>query len=309
MKQFLTVGLALLAISVTSVTAEVTLKTTKVRDNIYMIEGVNGFAGGNVAASVGTDGILVVDSLLNGKTEQLMESLAKLSDTKTPPRYLLNTHWHGDHTGGNAALSGETPVIAHDNVRKRMMKDQKNYFGASPASPQAAWPVLTFNDQMTLYFNDEVVKLKHYPTGHTDGDSMIYFVKANVLHMGDEYFKGIYPFVDLTTGGSVVGLARNIAKVLNEMPKDVLIIPGHGTLSNLTELKAYHQMLETSIKVVKQGIKQGLSLADIQKKGLGEALASWGKGFIPEKDWISFTHGSITQQFSHSHGSSKTHHH
>jgi cyclase len=135
--------LACVCIGLPAQGAEVTLKTTQVRDNIYMIEGVNGFAGGNVAISVGADGVLVVDSLVSSMTDKLTASLAKLSSNEL--RYLLNTHWHGDHSGGNEKLGKRVPIIAHDNVRKRMQHKQKNYFGAKSASVKEAWPVLTFN--------------------------------------------------------------------------------------------------------------------------------------------------------------------
>jgi glyoxylase-like metal-dependent hydrolase (beta-lactamase superfamily II) len=292
-----------------SVLAETTLKISKIRNNVYMIEGVNGFVGGNVAVSIGEDGVLLVDSLVDGRTGQLNQTLSKLGATKT--RYLLNTHWHGDHTGGNAKLSEQATIIAHDNVRKYLQQDNKNYFGESKAAPAAAWPVLTFDSQMTVHFNDDVIKLKHYPNGHTNGDAMVYFKKANVLHMGDEFFKGIFPFVDLSTGGSVVGLTANINRVIKQMPADVLIIPGHGTLANIEDLKVYRDMLEHSIKTVKAGIAAGMDLAAIQHKGLGQKMIVWSKGFIPEKDWIEFTYLSLQQQdgkSGHSHGGKRHHH-
>lgn len=303
------VVLPILALSAMAVNAnQMKLSSAQVRGNVYMIQG----AGGNVAASIGNDGIVVVDSFVKGVTTKLIEQLTTLQP-KGELKYLLNTHWHGDHTGGNAVLSKQVPVIAHDNVRPRLMVDQKNYFGAKPAAPKEAWPVLTFNDAMTVHFNGETIKLQHYPNGHTDGDSVIYFAKANVLHMGDNYFQGMFPFVDLTTGGSVVGLAQNIGKIIQSMPKDVLIIPGHGKLSNINELKAYHQMLKTSINVVEQGIKQGLTFEQIQQKGLGESVSEYAKGFIPEKDWIAFTYDSIKAQMglktAHSHGGRAHHHH
>lgn len=326
MKSHLCRTLALLALlalftgfSSTLLGDEVSLKTTQVSDNIYMISGVNGFAGGNVAVSIGIDGILVIDSLVNGRTGQLEASLADIvkgrkgkgrKHSNDKMRYLLNTHWHGDHTGGNAKLSKKVPIIAHDNVRKYLQHDQHNYFGPSPAAPKEAWPVMTFNDQMTLYFNQDTIVLQHYPSGHTDGDAMIYFADAKVLHMGDHYFKGIFPFVDLTTGGNVVGMAKNIEKAIAKMPADVVIIPGHGDIANLTDLKGYSAMLNTSIERVSQEIADGLSLAQIQQKGLGKDMARWGKGFIPEKDWIEFTYLSIKRQGQqHSHKMGVTHHH
>ena len=289
----------------------VTLKTSKVRDNIYMIEGANGFAGGNIAVSVGSDGLLMVDALVPGMTDKLKASLKELGKGKL--RYVLNTHWHGDHTGGNQILASTAPVVAHNNVRLRMMKDQENYFGKAPASPKAALPVITYKDKMTFYFNDDTIEVRHYPMGHTDGDSMVYFSNARVLHMGDEYFNGMYPFVDLSTGGSVIGLRDNLAKVLKEIPDDVLIVPGHGPIANKKDLKGYHKMIDRSIKIVEKAMAAKQSLAAIQKTGLGKELAPWGKGFIPEKDWISFVYHSIQhandREHTHDAKTGHMHHH
>ncbi|MFT4924851.1 MAG: cyclase [Phenylobacterium sp.] len=313
----LTLSVALTAASLPTFAAEsnkdVTLKTSKVRDNIYMIEGANGFAGGNVAVSVGDDGLLVVDSLLKNMTDKLKTSLAKISNSEL--RYLLNTHVHGDHTGGNIKIGQHTPIIAHDNVRKRISQPHTNKSGTSPAAPESAWPVLTFNDSMTLYFNDDTVQLQHYPNGHTDGDSIIYFVKANVLHMGDEFFNGNFPYVDLSRGGSIVGLSKTIDKIVAKMPKDVLIIPGHGPLADLDDLREYQQMLQHSITTVRQGISAGKTLAQMQKAGLDKKWLSYGNGFISSDTHINATYLSIKMsgdfrevKKAHKHQES-THHH
>lgn len=288
----------LLAFSLISLPAlaqdeEVALKTTKVRDNIYMIEGANGFAGGNVAVSVGDDGVLVVDSLLKNMTDKLSRSLAKLSSSEL--RYLLNTHAHGDHTGGNANFSTTAAIIAHDNVRKRMSQPYTNKNGTRAASSIEALPILTFNDAMTVHFNQDTVQLKHYSSGHTDGDSIIYFVKANVLHMGDDFFKGNFPYIDLGRGGSIAGLTQTIGKVIAQAPQDVLIIPGHGALANLKELTEYYEMLQHSIKTVSGAIKAGKTLEQMQAVGLGKRWTSYGSGFISEKEHIKVTYLSLQQ--------------
>lgn len=312
MKQLCGLLLCVMALGVTSkVQAQASVKSSKVTDNIYMLSGVNGFVGGNVAVSVGDDGVLLVDSLVSGRDKELLQALKDIGGGKM--RYLLNTHWHGDHTGGNAALSERATVVAHDNVRHYLQHDQNNYFGERKASPAEAWPVLTFDSTMTVHFNDETVKLMHYPNGHTNGDAIVYFKKAGVLHMGDTYFKDIFPFVDLTTGGSVLGLARNIGEIIQSMPKDTIVIPGHGSLSNIEELKGYHQMLLNSIKVVKKAMKAGKSIEQLQKQGLGELFKPWTTGFIAEKDWIVFVYQSIekSQGKKHhgGHGHSGVHHH
>lgn len=293
--------------------AQASIKSIKVSDNIYMLTGVNGFIGGNVAVSVGDDGMLLVDSLVSGRDKQLLEALKDIGDGKT--RYLLNTHWHGDHTGGNAVLSERATIVAHDNVRHYLQHDQKNFFGERKASPEQAWPVLTFDSTMTVYFNDDTVKLMHYPHGHTNGDAVIYFKKAGVLHMGDTFFKDTFPFVDLTTGGNVLGLAKNIGEIIQSMPKDIKVIPGHGSLASIDDLKRYHQMLLDSITLVKKAIKAGKSIEQLQKQGLGDSFKPWSKGFIAEKDWIVFVYQSIekSQGKKHDHGDdhghSGVHHH
>ena len=294
-----------------NVHAQASIKSSKLSDNLYMLEGVNGFIGGNVAVSVGDDGLLLVDSLVDGRDKQLRQKLKEFGAGKM--RYLLNTHWHGDHTGGNKALSSEAAIIAHDNVRHYMQHDQHNFFGERKASPAAAWPVLTFDSTMKVHFNGDTVKLIHYPNGHTGGDAVIYFKKAGVLHMGDTYFKDIFPFVDLTTGGSVLGLAKNIGEIIQSMPADTKVIPGHGSLATIDDLTRYHTMLLDSLAVVKKAMKQGKSLEQVQKQGLGAEFAVWGKGFIAEKDWITFVYQSIEKgqgkKLTHSHGHSGVHHH
>ena len=291
--------------------AQASIKSTEVSKSIYMLEGVNGFIGGNVAVSVGDDGVLLVDSLVSGRDKQLLKTIKDIGGGKT--RYLLNTHWHGDHTGGNGALSQQAVIVAHDNVRHYLQNDQKNFFGESKAKSSDAWPVLTFDSTMTVHFNNETIKLMHYPNGHTNGDAVVYFKQAGVLHMGDTYFKDTFPFVDLSTGGNVVGLAANIGKIIDKMPKDTKIIPGHGPLASIDELKRYHQMLLDSVKVVKKAMKAGKSIEQLQKQGLGAQFEPWSKGFIKEKDWIVFVYQSIEKnqgkKTAHQHGHSGVHHH
>jgi cyclase len=211
-------------------------------------------------------------------------------------RYILNTHWHGDHTGGNSKLGKNATIIAHKNVRKRLMKKQKNFFGKSPVQPKSAWPVITFDYSLTVHFNGETIKMSHYPHGHTDGDGVVYFKKSNVLHMGDHFFNGIFPFVDLNSGGNVLSYARNVGAIIRKMPRNVIIIPGHGALSNLKELKVFHRMLIGTIQHVRKRMLAGKSLRTMQKEGLPKKWKSWGKGFIKEKVWIRFIQTSIIRK-------------
>lgn len=269
----------------------VKLKTTHINGNIYMLEGIHGFAGGNIGVSIGEDGILIVDDQFSEMHEKIRAALSKLDPGK--PRFLLNTHWHGDHTGGNAAFSQDATIIAHDNVRKRLMQEQTNAFSTTPASPKQAWPVITFDESLTLHFNNESIKVLHLPHGHTDGDSIIYFTESNVVHMGDHYFVGMFPFVDIATGGNVLSYASNVKRVIDSVPDDVWIIPGHGSLSSKSELIAYHKMLQDSILFVQQNVEKGMSLEAILQAGLPKNLKAWEKGFISADSWLAFIYQSL----------------
>ncbi len=191
-------------------------------------------AGGNIGVSVGPDGILIVDDQYAPLADKIKAALKTLGEGKL--KFVLNTHWHGDHTGGNAAFGPEAPVIAHENVRKRMATTQTNEFfkSTTPASPKEALPVITFGHSVSIHFNGEEIRAIHFPTGHTDGDSIIYFTTSNVIHMGDHFFTGRFPFVDLDSGGDVEGFTKNVGDVIAKLPAGVKIIPGHGPLSTPT---------------------------------------------------------------------------
>jgi len=270
---------------------DVELKTIHVSGNIYMLEGIHGFAGGNIGVSIGDDGILIVDDQFLEMNEKIRAALARLKPGQ--PRFVLNTHWHGDHTGGNIDFSTSATIIAHQNVRKRLMHEQTNAFAATPARPKQAWPVITFDESLTLHFNNEAIKVLHLPNGHTDGDSIIYFTESNVVHMGDHYFAGMFPFVDIATGGNVLSFADNVKRAIDSVPDDVNIIPGHGPLSNKEELITYYKMLQDSIRFVQQNLEKGMTLEEILKIGLPDDLKPWGSGFIKADNWITFIYQSI----------------
>src|ERR1041385_3381718 len=182
--------------------SKVEIKSTQVSGNVYMLEG----SGGNIGVSVGADGILIVDDQFAPLADKIRAALKKLGEGKL--KYILNTHWHGDHTGGNKEFGPEAPIIAHDNVRKRLSTEQHSDFfkETTPASPKEALPVITFDQALSVHFNGEEIRAIHFPHGHTDGDSVIFFSASNVVHLGDDFFAGRFPFVDLESGGSVEGL-------------------------------------------------------------------------------------------------------
>jgi len=267
--------------------SKVEVTATKVAGNIYMLQG----AGGNIGVSVGSDGLLIVDDQFAPLANKIHAALRGLSPASL--KFVLNTHWHGDHTGGNASFSTEAPIIAQENVRKRMSTDQTVFGEKTPASPKEALPVITFDDKLSVHFNGEEIKVVHFPAGHTDGDSVIFFTGSNVVHMGDDFFAGRFPFVDIGSGGSVQGMTDAVAKVLAQLPADVKIIPGHGPLSTKADLESYHHMLVTTTGLVEKQRKAGKSLAEIQKAGLPDEWKEWGSGFIKTDMWLSFIYESL----------------
>jgi len=271
-------------------TQEVTVKTIKITDRVYMLQG----RGGNVGASVGTDGILIVDDDYAQISPKLAEALKTLGSEK--PRFIFNTHWHGDHTEGNKFFGKDSLILAHTNVRKRLSVESIVLGNKSEPYPKFALPIFTYDQSVSVHFNDEEIRAVHYPNGHTDGDSVIFFTKANVVHLGDDFFAGRFPFVDLDSSGSVQGLTKNIADILGKLSADAKIIPGHGALSTREDLKAYHQMLVETTDAVQKGMMSGKTLEGLKKDGLPEKYKSWGTGFIKTDFWIETIYKSFSKQ-------------
>ena len=261
--------------------ARVEIRTTHVAGNIYMLKG----AGGNIGVSVGDDGMLLVDSQFAPLAEKIRNALKALGEDSL--KFLVNTHFHGDHTGGNAVFGIGTHIISHAKVRKRLQLE-------SP--PKAALPVVTFDDSLSLHFNDEEIRVSHFPNGHTDGDSVVFFTESNVVHLGDLFFSGRFPYVDLNSGGDVEGLIRHIEKLLTELPPDVKLIPGHGPLSDIDDLKTYHQTLVATTDMIRDQIAEGKSLEEIKAAGFPRKWRSWGAGFISAERWIEIVHRSLAKE-------------
>ncbi|AXG69510.1 metallo-beta-lactamase type 2 [Kordia sp. SMS9] len=241
---------------------EVQIKVTKVTDHVYMLVG----QGGNIAISVGNDGVFMIDDQFAHLTPKILNAIQSITDQ--PVEFLINTHWHGDHTGGNENMQKEGAVIvAHENVRKRMSMDQfnKKRKTTKKASPKEALPVITFSKDVSFFFNDESIFIFHVHEAHTDGDAMVYFTESNVLHTGDAYFQGKYPYIDLDSGGSAQGYIAAIKKALLVINDDTKIIPGHRNMSTKAELKAYLQMLESIEEKVMTEIKAGKTEAQVTK--------------------------------------------
>src|SRR5258708_3349775 len=199
--------------------SKVQIKVTKVAGTVYMLEG----AGGNIGVSVGEDGIVIVDDEYLPLADKIEAALRCISDK--PIKFILNTHCHSDHTGGNPYFGEKAPIIAQENVRKRMVTGGKTRFGEVPPAPKVALPVVTFEDKVSVHLNGEDIRAIHFPNGHTDGDAVIFFTQSNVVHMGDDFFNGTFPFIDIDSGGSVQGMIAGGEKVLAEVPETVKIIP------------------------------------------------------------------------------------
>jgi glyoxylase-like metal-dependent hydrolase (beta-lactamase superfamily II) len=291
----LTFGILISAATLSAQTpdySKVQIKATKVNGNIYMLEG----QGGNIGVSVGADGILIVDDQFAPLADKIKAALKTLGEGKL--KFVLNTHWHGDHTGGNAQFGPEAPIIAHDNVRRRLAVEQKSEFfkRTTPASPKEALPVITFDKSLSVHFNGEEIKVIHFPQGHTDGDSVIFFTNSNVVHMGDDFFVARFPFVDLESGGSVQGLTKSIGEIIPKLAADVKIIPGHGPISTVEDLKQYHHMLIATTAIVESKMKAGKTMTEIKAEGLPAEWASWGTGFIKTDVWLETIYRSYSKK-------------
>src|SRR5574341_1193442 len=232
----------------------VKVTTVPVAPGVAMLQGL----GGNIGVAVGPDGVFLIDDQYAPLTEKITAAIRALSPA--PIRFLINTHWHGDHTGGNENLGrAGVLIVAHENVRRRMSVEQfiAAFNSRTPPAPAAALPVVTFTDTVTVYLNGDSVVVFHVAPAHTDGDAIIYFRHANVIHAGDTYFNGRYPFIDVSSGGSVDGMVAAADRMLALANAETKIIPGHGPLSNRAELQAYRDMLATVRDRVRRAIAAG----------------------------------------------------
>jgi len=269
--------------------SDVEIKTTHVAGKVYMLEG----RGGNIGVSVGNDGILMVDDQFAPLADKIRAALKQLGEGKL--EFVLNTHWHGDHTGGNPQFGPEAPIIAHTNVRQRLATEQKLFDRVVEPLPKEGLPVITFDESVSVHFNGEEIRVIHFPHGHTDGDSVVFFTGSNVVHLGDDLFNGMFPFVDLDHGGDVEGMARNVAAVIARLPADVKVIPGHGPLASLEDLKTFHRMLVDTTDAVRRQMSDGKALAEIKAQGVPAEWQDWGKGFISTDRWIETIHRSLSK--------------
>jgi cyclase len=277
--------------------SKVEIKVTKVSGSIYMLEG----SGGNIAASVGEDGIVIVDDQFAPLADKIQTALKDLKITDKPVRFVINTHYHGDHTGGNApfANTGST-IIAQDNVRKRLESGGTAGNGGAikmenPPAPKAALPIITFEHDVTVHLNGEDIRALHFPAGHTDGDAVIFFPKNNVVHMGDDFVRYGFPFIDVASGGSVQGMIAAMDKVSAELPSDVKVIPGHGALSNLDDVRAFVKMLKETSAAVQKAIDEHKTLDQMKQEKILEPWKKWSGDFIDTDKFTETLYNSLTR--------------
>ncbi len=283
----------------------VPVKVQKLSDSVYMLQG----RGGNLAFSVGVDGVVVIDDEFDDMADNIRQAIRKTSDK--PIRMVLNTHWHGDHTGGNEKMHElGAIIIAQENVRKRVTTDQlmKFFKTAVKARPRSAWPVITFTESIKLHLNGDTLAVNHLPHAHTDGDAFVYFEEDNIIHTGDLYFAGMFPFIDVDSGGSLEGMIAGIKTILKLADANTQIIPGHGNLSNKQEMQGYLAMLITLNNNLQQLAKKGFSVAQaINSKPLATLEQKWGGGFMKSRSMVELLYPSVLHGIKQQHKEKHSH--
>lgn len=263
---------------------KVQIKTTPLGQGLYVLEG----RGGNIGVSAGPDGIILIDDQYAPLAPKIRAALKLIS--REPVRFVLNTHWHGDHTGGNEDFGkGGSLIVAHRNVRKRLQAGgfMEAFKRDVPPAPLAALPMVTFNDEVSFHLNGQELRAFHVAAAHTDGDAVVMFPNANVVHMGDLYFNGLYPVIDYGSGGHIEGMVAAVDRVLLLIDDKTIVIPGHGPLSNKAKLIVYRDMLATVAKRIRALMQDGKTLAEIQAaRPTADFDAVWGGGFLPPPTWV-----------------------
>jgi cyclase len=277
--------------------SKVEIKVSKVSGNIYMLQG----AGGNIAASLGDDGVLIVDTEYAPLADKIAAALKGIGLTDKPVRFVIDTHYHDDHSNGNPAWGARgATIIANENLRKRLETGSSIGNGpggavhlAQPPMAKAGLPMITFDRGLTLHLNDEEIRVMHFPAAHTDGDGVVYFMKNRVVHMGDEFVRYGFPFVDVNGGGSVQGMIAACETVAAMVPPDTKVIPGHGELANLDDLRAYTKMMKDTSALVQKAMASGQTLSQMKS---GKILDPWQKysgTFVNTDAWMETIYNSL----------------
>lgn len=285
---------ALLVAPASSQMDDVVLETTRLEDHLAMIEG----RGGNLAVYAGEDGVFLVDDQYAPLSEKIRAEIATLSDQ--PVRFLLNTHWHGDHTGGNESFgSSGSLIVAHDNVRERLATEQVSEFfdRTTPPSPEAALPVVTFDEEVSFHLDGREIRVFHVPHAHTDGDAVVHFVDDDVIHTGDLFFNGLYPFIDAESGGRIDGVLAGVDRILDLCSEETRIIPGHGPLASVDDLRTYRAMLADLHQKLEDSLARGESFETFME---GDPTAqyeeAWGQAWLSGRQFLEIVHGEMRRR-------------
>ena len=282
----------LLALSTSAAAEEeIAIKTLPVKDSIYMIVG----QGGNIGLFIGEDGTFLIDDQFAPLTPKHLEAIKEAGGEI--PKFLINTHYHSDHTGGNENLGkAGTLIFSHDQVRERLTVETviKAFNMVTPPLPKAALPVVTFSSDITFHINGDTLRAFHVSRAHTDGDSVIHFQSANVIHAGDVFFNGFYPFIDVAHGGTVKGTIQAADAILALADEDTKIIPGHGPLGDKKQLQAYRDMLGTAYDALSRLKAEGLTVEDaVARKPLADLEERWGGGLFPGDTWVGLIYSGL----------------
>jgi glyoxylase-like metal-dependent hydrolase (beta-lactamase superfamily II) len=266
------------------------IKTTHVAGSVYMLEG----AGGNIGASIGDDGIVIVDDQYVPLAQKIRTALKAIADK--PVRFVINTHYHDDHTNGNLEWYKQATIIAHDNLRTRLANREATpeTAGKVTGATPNAWPLITYDHELTVHMNGEDVRAMFVPHAHTDGDSLVYFTKSNVLHTGDNFVRYGFPYVDLDAGGSINGMIAALESTLSRLPADVKIIPGHGQLSNVDDVRKFVAMLRDSRAAVERGVHAGKSADQLKREKVLEPWKEWDNSFVTTDIFTDMLYRDVT---------------
>ncbi|HEV7474060.1 MAG TPA: MBL fold metallo-hydrolase [Pyrinomonadaceae bacterium] len=278
--------------------SKVEVTTAHLAGSVYVVQGKleQGTVGSNIAASIGPDGVLLVDSEYLGLSGKVRAALKETAGQPPKIKFIINTHWHRDHTEGNAELGAEATIIAQTETYKLLSTKQEMFGCAVGPSPHEALPTIAFDRSLSLYFNGEEIRVIHFTNGHSSGDSVVFFTQSNVVHTGDIYIGKVFPFVDLDHGGDVEGLAANVREILSRVSPATRIIPGHRAVATPEDLRQYLQMLEESISVVKRGIAKKKTLKEIQGVGLPAQYKEWEWPALSVSGWLEYVYKSVTKK-------------
>lgn len=276
--------------------SEIRFESTELGEGLHMVFGVGGFAGGNIAISTGPDGVVMIDDSMPPLLDNLNAKIQEIAGKKVD--FLINTHVHGDHTGNNVSFGADgTHIIAHENLRKHMKEKGVQGPDGMIDAPKDALPVITFSHQMAFHLNEQPAELFHVGRAHTDGDTVIHFTQANVIHTGDTFFNGMFPFIDLNSGGTVGGYIAAQKRIYSMSDKNTKIIPGHGPLASREDLKKSIDMLDNSRAIIRKLVEQGLTEAEVVAKNpLSKYHDDWNWGFITTEKMTKTLYTDLTKK-------------